>query len=68
MAKKKTILVETHKAGRAWSIKVSASGEDIFQLFASIVRTFAADEQLDMLNTSDPFPEKRARKKVVDET
>jgi hypothetical protein len=68
MAKKKTILVETHKAGRSWSIKVSASGDDIFQLFASMVRGFAADEQLDMLNNSDPFPPVRKRKKVGEET
>jgi len=64
MAKKKTILIETHKAGRAWSIKVSASGEDLFQLFGSMVRIFAADQECAILNSSDPFTLSRRSKKV----
>jgi len=63
MAKKKTILIETHKAGRAWSIKVSASGEDLFQLFGSMVRIFADDQGCAILNNSDPFTLSRKRKK-----
>ena len=41
MAKKKSLLVETHKAGAEWSIKVSGRGEDIFQLFGWMVKVFA---------------------------
>jgi len=64
MSKKKTILIETHKTGRAWSIKVSASGEELFQLFGSMVRIFAADQECAILNNSDPFTLSRRSKKV----
>ena len=66
MAKKKSLLVETHKAGAKWTIAVSATGEDIFQLFGSIVRKFAEDKGLPILNASDPFPvSKRHKKKAI---
>lgn len=65
MAKKKTLLVETHKAGAAWSIKVSGGGEDLFQLFGSMVRQFAGE--IPIVNATDPFPppgRKRKKNKV----
>jgi len=63
MAKKKSLLVETHKAGKNWSIAVSGQGEDLFQLFASIVRNFAGDNFLPIVNATDPFPVTKQRKK-----
>lgn len=63
MAKKKTVLVETKKAGRNWSITVSAQGEDLFQLFGSIVRNFTADKSIAIVNVTDPFSSPPKRKK-----
>ena len=65
MAKKKSLLVETHKAGAEWSIKVSGRGEDIFQQFGSIVTNFASDKGVPIVNATDPFwgPPARKRKK-----
>lgn len=63
MAKKKTILVETTKAGPNWSIKVSARGEDLFQLFGSMVSIFTTENKLGMVNASNPFPPTKTRRK-----
>jgi hypothetical protein len=63
MAKKKQLLVETHRAGKSWSIMVSGAGEDIFQLFGSVVRNFASDTKLPIVNATDPFPMTKERKK-----
>jgi len=62
MAKKKQLLVETHRAGKSWSIMVSGAGEDIFQLFGSVVRNFAGDTKLPIINTTDPFPPAKVRR------
>ena len=63
MAKKKTLMVDTHKVGADWSINVSGRGEDIFQLFGSMVRSFAGEKDLPIINATDPFPVSKARKK-----
>jgi hypothetical protein len=63
MSKKKTVLVETSKQGKTWSIKVSSSDAGAHSALIHTIRNIAADFNLQLLNASDPFGEPKTRRK-----
>jgi hypothetical protein len=65
MAKKKTILIETAKTGKVWSIKVTSASQELREQLVMRLRLLAEANGLVILNAADPFGEvkpKRVRK------
>jgi len=61
--KKKTVLVETSRSGKTWSIKVSGTDAQARSAMGYAVQDMATRLQLQILNATDPFSEVKARRR-----
>ncbi len=61
--KKKTVLVETSKVGKSWSIKVTSSDPLFRDYLGKIIRDYATETSTMLVNASDPFGEVRVKRK-----